>query len=216
MKKCGKCGNEKPLEDFYVDRRAKDGHTYACKPCVKEANVASRARVPVEVKRERWRKQNKSDASRAGWKRYYERNREKYKEWNDAWHEANPGRKAELWEAWYAENREELIAKRNAAYDAEKKRTTRNPEQAIRDNAKRRARKAGVAYEYINRDKLYDRDQGTCQICHEPAPKKGWEMDHIVPIVLGGPHLWSNVQVTHRTCNRKKWKRLEGQIALPA
>jgi hypothetical protein len=216
MKKCGKCGNGKPLEDFYVDRRAKDGHTYACKPCIKAANAASNARVPIEVKRERWRAQNKTDYSRARDKRYYERNSEKYKKWNREWRDANPGRSAELWEAWYAENREEVIAKRKAAYDAEKKRVTRNPEQGIKDSAKRRARLAGVEYEYINRAKLYARDSGICGICRKSAPEKGWEMDHIVPIALGGPHIWSNVQVAHRTCNRKKWMRLEGQVALPA
>jgi 5-methylcytosine-specific restriction endonuclease McrA len=216
MKKCGKCGDEKPLEDFYVDRRAKDGHVYACKPCIKAANAASNARVPIEVKRERWRRQNKTDYARAAWKRYYERNRDKYKQWSDAWYEANPGRRAELWDAWYTENREAVLAKNRANYDAEKKRATRNPEQGVRDTAKRRARLAGVEYEPINRAKLYARDQGTCQICRKPAPEKGWEMDHIVPLVLGGPHLWSNVQVTHRTCNRRKSARLEGQIALPA
>jgi 5-methylcytosine-specific restriction endonuclease McrA len=216
MKTCGKCGNRKPLEDFYVDRRAKDGHVYACKPCIKATNAASAARVPREVKRERWRRANKTEVSKAKWKRYYERNREKYQQWNREWNEANPGRRAELWEAWYAENREKDIARRKANYDAEKKRATRNPEQAVKDTAKRRARKAGVEYEYINRAKLYARDEGKCRICLKPVPEKGWEMDHIVPLALKGPHLWSNVQVTCRTCNRKKWKRLEGQIALPA
>lgn len=35
MKTCSKCEEEKPLEEFYVDRRNADGHGCQCKTCVK-------------------------------------------------------------------------------------------------------------------------------------------------------------------------------------
>lgn len=33
MKTCSKCGEEKPLNDFYKDKSRIDGHTYICKTC---------------------------------------------------------------------------------------------------------------------------------------------------------------------------------------
>lgn len=33
MKRCYKCGDEKPREDFYKDRSRKDGLNAICKPC---------------------------------------------------------------------------------------------------------------------------------------------------------------------------------------
>jgi hypothetical protein len=40
MKACTKCGEAKPLDEFYVNRRARDGKTSWCKACQKAA-VAS-------------------------------------------------------------------------------------------------------------------------------------------------------------------------------
>lgn len=40
MKRCSKCGEEKPLDEFYKNRSAKDGLTVWCKPCDKTAAAA--------------------------------------------------------------------------------------------------------------------------------------------------------------------------------
>lgn len=37
MKQCKKCGDEKPLNDFYVQKNGKDGRASACKECRKES-----------------------------------------------------------------------------------------------------------------------------------------------------------------------------------
>lgn len=36
MKKCNKCGRELPLDNFYKDKRKKDGHKSTCKECIKK------------------------------------------------------------------------------------------------------------------------------------------------------------------------------------
>ena len=44
-KKCSKCGEVKPLDQFHVNRKCKDGHYSACIPCrrpVKRAEVLKR------------------------------------------------------------------------------------------------------------------------------------------------------------------------------
>ena len=46
MKNCKKCGEEKPITDYYKHPDTKDGHFAVCKPCYKgRENVKSRLRT---------------------------------------------------------------------------------------------------------------------------------------------------------------------------
>lgn len=38
MKRCTKCKIEKSLEEFYKNKKMKDGYSYNCKECTREAN----------------------------------------------------------------------------------------------------------------------------------------------------------------------------------
>lgn len=42
MKKCTKCGIQKPLSQFYKDNATKDKHQPKCKPCHEKVKVKSR------------------------------------------------------------------------------------------------------------------------------------------------------------------------------
>jgi len=88
------------------------------------------------------------------------------------------------------------------------------------NNARGRARRHGVAYEPIRRVEVFNRDGWVCGICAEPVdPELSWpnplsaSLDHIVPMVHGGPHLLSNVQCSHLACNVKKKDSLPGVAA---
>lgn len=84
---------------------------------------------------------------------------------------------------------------------------------------RQRAKRLGVAYEPISRVKLFERDGWICQICERKTPKmligslnkRAPELDHIVPMSLGGSHTWSNVQCACRECNGNKGASLTGQ-----
>lgn len=64
----------------------------------------------------------------------------------------------------------------------------------------------------LYRRKVLDRDNWHCKNCgiETPKAKSGTfdddapEMDHIVPFVLGGAHVWDNVQCLCRKCNLDK------------
>ena len=98
---------------------------------------------------------------------------------------------------------------------------SRRPKGGRKD--RHRARKAGVPYEWINRDKLFARDGWRCQVCGVNTPKslrgklvdRSPELDHRVPLAMGGSHTWDNVQTACRKCNAAKGAhRVVGQMNL--
>jgi hypothetical protein len=44
-RKCSKCGQEKPIADFYVSKRNSDGLDFYCKECRNETTKAHRLRL---------------------------------------------------------------------------------------------------------------------------------------------------------------------------
>lgn len=70
--------------------------------------------------------------------------------------------------------------------------------------------------EPIYRRKVYERDNWTCRLCHEPVARDEqvphpWAptLDHITPLSLGGRHNYTNVQTAHFICNSRKGNRVD-------
>lgn len=78
----------------------------------------------------------------------------------------------------------------------------------------RRARMRGVDVEPIDRDVVGERDGWKCGVCHRkvdrsliyPNPRSA-SLDHIVPLSQHGKHVYSNVRITHLTCNTARGNR---------
>lgn len=87
-----------------------------------------------------------------------------------------------------------------------------------------RARRHGAAYEPIDPIKVFERDRWRCQICQVRTPRSlrgtneptAPELDHIMPMALGGSHTLTNVQCACRRCNGEKGARPLGQMLLAA
>ena len=55
---------------------------------------------------------------------------------------------------------------------------------------------------------LIDRDGYRCQLCGELLPQDSWKLidiDHKVPRSKGGGHELENLQLTHKSCNVRKY-----------
>lgn len=88
--------------------------------------------------------------------------------------------------------------------------------RGVRDSHRHRARKYGCAYDSsVTLAKLIKRDGLRCAICGEMCDLNdhSWSrysgpmypsIDHIIPMVKGGGHVWGNVQVAHMICNSEK------------
>lgn len=86
-----------------------------------------------------------------------------------------------------------------------------------------RAKHYGCVRRYnVQPAKVFARDKWKCQLCgvrtperlrgtmHDRAP----ELDHIVPLALGGAHTYDNVQCACRRCNSAKGATWRGQARL--
>lgn len=92
---------------------------------------------------------------------------------------------------------------------ASRRNSRRNGSQG--DLHRKRARKFGVAYEWVNRKKVFERDDYLCGICgdrtdpdSEPCSPQYPTLDHVLPMALGGGHTYGNVQCACFECNWKK------------
>jgi 5-methylcytosine-specific restriction endonuclease McrA len=79
-------------------------------------------------------------------------------------------------------------------------------------NHRDRARYHGVAYEPVDRVKVFERDGYRCRLCgiktkgEVPAPTAP-TLDHIIPMAQGGDHVYLNVQCACYRCNSLKGAR---------
>ena len=88
--------------------------------------------------------------------------------------------------------------------------------------AVRRARKKGLGCEVFDPLDVLKRDAWTCQLCGVKTPKKlrgtyngkAPELDHIIPLALGGEHSMRNTQCLCRKCNRDKGATAQGQLRI--
>lgn len=86
-------------------------------------------------------------------------------------------------------------------------------------NAKKRGAEGGERFSPLT---VLARDKWRCQLCGKKTPqfKRGTldhnapELDHIVPLSLGGQHTMSNTQCACRACNLAKGARALGQLHL--
>ena len=111
----------------------------------------------------------------------------------------------------------------NAEFRARERKRMENPEYKAKEMArrnahhiKRRRMKADTAVEPIVNERVFDRDGWVCGICAEPVhPDEKWphprsaSLDHIVPLSLGGAHVYENVRLTCLRCNVARGNRIE-------
>lgn len=71
----------------------------------------------------------------------------------------------------------------------------------------RRAKLYNQFVEYVDRKKVLNDYNSKCGICNEQITGD-FHVDHIIPIVKGGLHSYSNVQPAHPECNLHKHAKL--------
>ena len=151
-KTCKTCTEAKPVGDFYVNRKAKDGRQSSCKSCGKAYDAKYRA--------------------------------------------GNPDAASARWAKWYAANREH-VATYSAQYRAD------SPHVNWEGHYRRRARALGFApvVRSFTRDEMiaYWGNGKRCIYCDGPFE----EIEHLIPVGMGGHHVIENVAPSCGPCNRQ-------------
>lgn len=183
-KQCTKCGETKPLTEFYKNKGGKYGVQSRCKVCANAYSAKYRAENPEYYAKYRAENREKKRACDA---KYYAANRDKVRV-----------RRAR----YYAENRE-----KKKAYSAKYKRD--NPEKRRANNQRYRAKKLNApgtftASDWKSKLEYYGYRCRYCGI-HKSETNEGWlEADHAIPLSRGGTNWISNIVPACKSCNCSK------------
>jgi len=184
MKTCKSCGKDRPLSDFYGEKRNSDGRQGVCKACVKSAA-------------EDWRKSN------AG------RKRETAKEYRSG---DSRSRYLELKRKWHNDNRESENEKQRKRYASLVTKPIRNPVspvKALMDARKRQLAKLNRTPKWANvaaMEEIY-RDAAEFR-----AAGLDVHVDHIIPLrakLASGLHVHQNLTIKLASWNDSKGNKYD-------
>ena len=180
MKQCSKCGETKPLSEYYKRTDTKSGYHAQCKECVKgkvsEAYFANPE--PAKQRSKVWRKDNP------------ERVKENNKNWLCNNHEYAKQKNAE----WRSKN---IDRHRSNSIDWAKK--NRNKKKA--SEQQRRINKSQNSFYKIKPKEIKKLYNSPCIYC---GSKDNITVDHVIPIKLNGTHGIGNLVSACRSCNCSK------------
>ena len=200
VKTCTTCKIEKPIAQFYKNKRRLDGLKSQCKTC---CSVAIKARYAADIdKMHAYHAAyyaaniDRRRAANAKWRAV---NLDQVRAYSANWRAANKKKAAASFAAWRAANLEKCRAA-IAAY------RSAHPEAQRIARQNRRARKlsAGGKLSVDIAERLLKLQKGKCACgCNKPLGKN-FHRDHIIPLALGGSNTDQNIQLMRPTCNLQK------------
>jgi 5-methylcytosine-specific restriction endonuclease McrA len=77
-----------------------------------------------------------------------------------------------------------------------------------------RPRRDRVKFSF-SRSHIFLRDNHCCQYCKKQLPAKLLTLDHVIPIMRGGPGSWENLVTSCQACNQAKGSRTPEEAGMP-
>ncbi len=212
MKKCTKCLIEQPLENFHVQRRARDGRREICKAC---RTLSYHNNIDASKAYERKRYANNREEQLARKKEARKQNgdalRAKEKAKRDQWSPEKRVTIAIKSKAWRVNNRERWLAtcreynrthrEEKNAYERQRRKDKPEWEKSKRHTRRARA-KAGGKFTPSEWRKLVAFYGGKCLCCRKKPDKL--TPDHVVPLCKSGQNTIENIQPLCKQCNIDK------------
>jgi len=184
-KQCTECRERKSLNDFHKDSSKKSGYKSRCKVCECQV-VRERYNSNPEKFRERSRQFRNENLEKAAerFSKWRNENLEKAHQAVNRWRSKNPEKNKEITRRWHEAN----------------------PEKRQEHDRNRRARENGNGGKIaaVEWKQLKDHYRHTCLCCGKKEPEIKLELDHVIPLVLGGENKIQNAQPLCSTCNRSK------------
>ena len=200
-KLCTGCQQHKPSSAFSKCKRNRNGLQSRCKACRTAYHAAHRAQ------------EKKKKA------RYFMENRDTILARNARWKAAHPEKSPLYGLTYRLKHREKRLANDRGnhhrhrlanleAYKAKDRAYVASHRDEVRArNARRRALQAGVESDFsaAQRKEVLEHLGFTCQYCFNQFPAKELTLDHITPLVQGGPDTLHNITIACHSCNSKKY-----------
>jgi hypothetical protein len=153
LKKCSKCGEEKPLSEFFKDKHSSTGFTCQCKQCQKERSNKNKDKI-TEYHKE-WYLKNKDILSKKA-KIYYLENKEQFKQYA----EENKEKISQRMKQWNLDNIETVKEKRKEYYKENKKYILERDKKYREEHKEERA-EYNKKYQKLNKDKIRNKTRKT-------------------------------------------------------
>ena len=208
---CKKCGVDKQLDEFQLDKK-RNKHYTTCRACRVQADRERRQANPEKYREytrnylKDWRVANPERAADID-KRYRQKNADKYRENSKAWRLANPERASLLSKAWAIKNPEKAKEannkrsiewrKRNPEYQSNFYKA--NKQRYVAASARRRAAQESATPAWLTAiDKAMIQEMYDVSEARFIQTGIKHHVDHIVPINgknVSGMHVPWNLQV---------------------
>lgn len=220
---CKKCGVDKPLDDFQLDKR-RNKHYTTCRACRVQADRERRQANPEKAREytrnylKAWKAKNPERAAAID-KRYREKNADRYRKNGKAWRAANKERCDANRKAWAERNPQKIkesSKKANAAWHERnpeylKEHYKANKTKYVAARARRRAKQESATPDWLTAiDKAMIQEMYDVAQAREMQTGIKHHVDHIVPIngkKVSGMHVPWNLQVITAQENLSKgWR----------
>lgn len=210
-KTCSKCETVKESIEFYKHGSSKDGLNGQCKKC-----LANRKKKYYQENREKFleiRKQYRNENPKKiknHRQEYYKENREDLIEYQKQYRQEN-SKKIKYMARQYRHKNHEYLLELERKY----RKTEAGKAVSLKSSHKRRALQAGATIKDFTAQEVFIRDRYTCQTCgiktrpdyKNPNHLKRPNLDHIIPLSMGGEHSRENTQCLCHKCNMEKGNR---------
>lgn len=199
LRRCNTCGIEKPLaENFHRNKSSAGGYLPRCKECrkVADAEYVEAHRQEIRERSRAWRIANpdRANARSSAWAKANPERRRLHMQK----HRNSPqGREAQ---ARYIANRDPARRRVVAARYYAKH---RDEYAAYRRTRRARVRNAAGSHTASDIVAIGTAQRWRCAACGGDI-RRAYEVDHIVPLALGGSDEKGNLQLLCRRCNRSK------------
>jgi len=148
----------------------------------------------------RWKQENR-DKVKQYRRNSYENNKESHKAYSEQWRAANPDKVRGYWRQWRERNPDKS---RESVRDWAR----RNPEYNANVKKRRRAQKMNASaikftFEQWEQKKSYWGNRCYLRIA-DRCTGEATTMDHVKPLIVGGPHMLANLRPACGPCNSSK------------
>ena len=224
-KKCSKCKEVKPIEEFHNDKTRADGHRNWCRICAVKhrrqyykdnkdaiAQYYEDNKEAIAKYGRQYRKDNKDIVAERN-KQYYEGNKDTIAEKHKQYYEGNKDTIAERKKQYYEGNKDTIAEKHKRYY---KTFLGRKAIKAGSQNRRARKKKAEgkitkTVVLQVEENNRQEYGKLACVYCGA-AVSDDYHLDHRVPLARGGDNTIENLAIACPTCNLRKHTKTDEEF----